>query len=520
MTKPSHEILPIVYKWFNDQHNDKLQHLAALLLAEFKCIFVEAIEPLKHLLKSENDQMRYRAQRVFQHPDRDVKKPSKKVSVIGERVVLKLLESKLTNEHTVQVRAYLRLFFFDVLWDCPKSYENILNEINRLRIKNSSAQKILLLDIIKFIDSKTWNKLVKLVKKSNDPSNLEELLISSMGLAFYKQISENDWTIFSKILFEKNINSFKNSFLVSIGNLELVGFCIEQVQFFTETDIKDTINEFMESIITSKKTIRIEEAHKQSFEDISLIYEYNFYCKKGFTEGVLNKLENIPITLKLFENLLVWLIERMKSFNGINDSHFSLYITNISVTLVAGLAQKEDYIYRKLTNSPDFNKLEFTKLLEKILNNHRYFDTRTYCFILLGLLDQPNPATIISGLNILFDENVVKEYSLKAIPLIHLSANDFTEKLLQSLNNESAVKIYELLKIITNFAMDDKKDAKTKSKILNFLLKESSNLSSKKSINYYYTEVRIPFTTTLEKEFYKSWVKIQGLSGKVDQSLR
>ena len=190
------------------------------------------------------------------------------------------------------------------------------------------------------------------------------------------------------------------------------------------------------------------------------------------------------------------------------------------VKLVAALAQKEDYIYRKLTNSPKFNKLEFTKLLEKILNNHPSFESRGFCFILLALLDQPNPATIISGLNILFDENLVKEYSLKAIPLIHLSANDFTEKLLQSLNNESAVKIYELLKIITNFAMDDKIDAKTKSKSLNFLLKESSNLSSKKSINYYYTEVRIPFTTTLEKEFYKSWVKIQGLSGKVDQSLR
>ena len=32
-------------------------------------------------------------------------------------------------------------------------------------------------------------------------------------------------------------------------------------------------------------------------------------------------------------------------------------------------------------------------------------------------------------------------------------------------------------------------------------------------------DVKIPFTTTLENELYKAWIKIQGLSGKTQYSI-
>ena len=275
----------------------------------------------------------------------------------------------------------------------------------------------------------------------------------------------------------------------------------------------------MDTYIDKQVTIHFEDVLKLPYDSVSRIYECNFGVDSREThEQVMKKLDHIPISFTLFENLLTWLIERMRSFNGFNDSHFSLVITDSVISLVAGLAQKEDSIYKKLTNLPNFNKLEFTKLIEKLLNNHPYFTSRGACFILLAASHQPNLTAIINALNILLDENLVETYCLKAIPHIHSSANDFTEKLLKSLSSESAVKIYELLKIITNFAMDNKIDAKTKSKILHFLMKESASLSAKKSINYYYTEVRIPFTTTLEKEYYKAWIKIQGLSGKAAHS--
>ncbi|CAF4034825.1 unnamed protein product [Rotaria sp. Silwood2] len=119
-------------------------------------------------------------------------------------------------------------------------------------------------------------------------------------------------------------------------------------------------------------------------------------------------------------------------------------------------------------------------------------------------------------MNTLFDEDLVREYSVIGIRLIHLSSNEFIDDLLKSLNNENAIKAYEILKILTQYALDEKIDAHTKSKIMNYLAKEIGEFKSKKPTNYYYTDIKIPFTitTTLENELYKAWIKIQGLSGK------
>jgi hypothetical protein len=208
----------------------------------------------------------------------------------------------------------------------------------------------------------------------------------------------------------------------------------------------------------------------------------------------------------------------MTGFKGFDDTSFSLFMSENLLSLVSACVQKEDYLYRKITNAPNFDKTQMIKLLEKMLHNHPYFPARGNAFILLAAMDQSNHKVIINAMNTLFDENLVKEYSVIGIPLIHLSPNEFIDDLLKSLKNESAIKAYEILKIMTQFALDEKLDANSKSKIIDYLAKEIGELKSKKPINYYYTDVKIPFTTTLENELYKTWIKIQGLSGKTQYS--
>ncbi|CAF1397404.1 unnamed protein product [Didymodactylos carnosus] len=119
-------------------------------------------------------------------------------------------------------------------------------------------------------------------------------------------------------------------------------------------------------------------------------------------------------------------------------------------------------------------------------------------------MDNSDHKVIINAMNALFDENVVKEYSAIGIPLTHLSPNEFINDLLKSLKNESAIKAYEILKILTQYALNEKIDANTKSKIINYLAKEIDELKSKKPISYYYTDIKIRFTTTLKNELYKA----------------
>ncbi|CAF4379924.1 unnamed protein product [Rotaria sordida] len=120
-------------------------------------------------------------------------------------------------------------------------------------------------------------------------------------------------------------------------------------------------------------------------------------------------------------------------------------------------------------------------------------------------MDQSDHKVIINAMNTLLDENVVKEYSVIGIPLIHLLPNAFIDDLLESLKNESAIKAYEILKIFIELALNEKIDADSKTKIIKYLVNEIGQLKSKKPINYYYTEIKIPFTTTLENELYKAF---------------
>ncbi|CAF3075074.1 unnamed protein product [Rotaria sp. Silwood2] len=141
------------------------------------------------------------------------------------------------------------------------------------------------------------------------------------------------------------------------------------------------------------------------------------------------------------------------------------------------------------------------KNIEKMLHYHPFFAARGNAFIILAAIDHCDHKVIINTMNTLLDENVVKEYSVIGFSLIHLSSNELIDDLLESLQNE-------------------KIDTKGKSKIINYLAKEITQLKSKKPVNYYYTDIKIPFTTTLKDELYKAWIKIQGLSGKTQYSIK
>ena len=99
---------------------------------------------------------------------------------------------------------------------------------------------------------------------------------------------------------------------------------------------------------------------------------------------------------------------------------------------------------------------------------------------------------------------------MNGISLIHLSPNLLLADL-SSLTSESAVKTYEVLKIFTQFILNEAIDANGKSKIINYLADAIGQMKSKKPISYYYTDIKLPFTTTVENELYKAWIKIQGL---------
>ncbi|CAF5091107.1 unnamed protein product [Rotaria sp. Silwood1] len=164
------------------------------------------------------------------------------------------------------------------------------------------------------------------------------------------------------------------------------------------------------------------------------------------------------------ENLIQWLIQIMISFNGVDDTIFALILSETLLSLISACVQKEDYLYRKITNSSNFNKAQMIKLLERMLNYHPYFPARGNAFILLSAIDNFDHKIIINIMNTFFDENIVKEYSVIGIHLIHLSPNELIDDLMKYLKSESAIKIYETLKILTEFALNEKIDTHTKSK--------------------------------------------------------
>jgi hypothetical protein len=512
LVKPSNEVFPILYKWFDSEKPD-VKNLAALLLAESKWVFSESVEPLIKLMEGENDLLNYRSQNIFQHPERDPKDPERRLSVIGEKTVAKIILSMNTNIHYPNS---LRIFFFNFYCDCPNTFENLYTIINQMKITYSNLE-IKYIRFFQFYNSKTMDKMKELLEKSNDIVFKEDSFISALRIV--EHIEDDDFICISNII-KKDINEFKEQFYMKTDMLDIIEFIIEQILSFSDNkdNINSELNEFIDKKIKLEKTIQLKDILGYDLASLENFNKNNFTVPSKADDllfSISYILDEIVITVKLFETVLFLLIEKMGSFIAINN-FYSFYLNNLIVSillLTVGLAQKDDFIYRKVTNSSNFNKTKFTELLVKIINTHPFFDARGGSFILLAALDDLDVQIITDALNIFFDDICAKEYLMIGLKMIRLSLNDLTDKTLNNFKTESAVKSYQLLKILTLYAMNDKIDADSKSKILNFIIKEYNKFDSKKPVNFYYTDAKIPFTTTLEKEFYKSWLKIQGLSG-------
>ena len=513
--KPAHEVLPVVHRWFIDFVNKPIGRLAALLLVEARHLFEPAIDAMINLLEGDNDQMRYRAQRIFQHPQRDVNEPSKRISVLGERALIKILDNMHSKVYSLRVQTYLGTFFFDLLWDDPQIFHNLyLHFLQLVNTDLSNSRGIQFFNRIIFINSNTWIALMESVQLSLAyPLHVEALLQSVMRLTNHEQITQENWREFATVLSNVDTTQFRNRLYFSRTDVDTIQFIVDEI--WPLTDVCDeTYFEILESKLISTLTVTVEDLAAANYTQIDHYKKCNFDASRNLNEAILNILSNIPLDNIILNNLLKLLVHKMSTFNGYGDTWYSLILSDCLLSLMAACVQKDDYLYRKLTNSAHFDKLQLITLLEKMVHHHRFSLSRGSAFILLAALDQIDHHVIISAMNTLLDENYVKEYAMIGLPLIHLSPNELLDDLLSTLNSESAVKAYEILKIFTQFALDETIDTNGKSKIINYLANEIGQLKSKKPISYYYTDVKIPFTTTLENELYKAWIKIQGLSGK------
>ena len=518
--KPPNEVLPVVQRWFTDCENRPIRSLAALLLTESKHVFESAIDIVIDLLQSATDQLRYRAQRVFQHPERDVKEPSKRISVIGERTLIKILKKTQVKDYPPRVRVYLSTFFFDVLWDDPQVFQNLYETITRSTTMDcQDHMNMWFFNKMRFINSETWNIVITLVQSTTIHQwHVEELVQSTITLVHQNQITEDCWTEFARVLSTLDTSQFRSRLYFTRSDVELIQFMVDEISTLIDAD-DETYFELLESKLIRTSTIPVEDLCRRTYAEIADIQRHNFHVSIQLNDVVLNILNTIHISNIMLENLIKWLMHKMTSFKYFENTWYSLMLIDDLLSLVAACVQKDDYLYRKITNAPHFDKLRMCQLLEKMVHYHSFFPARGSAFIILAALDDTDHQIIVSALNTLFDENLVKEYAMIGIPLIHLSPNELLDDLLQSIKSESAVKTYEILKILTQFVLNETIDADGKSKIINYLANEIEQLKSKKPVNYYYTDIKIPYTTTLENELYKAWIKIQGLSGKKQYAL-
>ncbi|CAF4673898.1 unnamed protein product [Rotaria sp. Silwood2] len=307
--------------------------------------------------------MRYRAQRLFQHPERDVQEPSKRLSVLGEKTIMKILEHLLVKEHVPRVRTYLSTFFYDLLWDDPIVFHNLYENMNRLQERNSvHEQRINFLDRIYFVSQDTWSTIKQTLESSLHLSYIEKLLHSAMHLIRRSQITEDEWIEFTRLLATIDTSQFQQCVYFSHRDMELIQLILDEVSA-SATIIDETYFENLELILITETTARVEDLSRQNYDQIQNIDRCNFTVSNDVNKAILNLLNNFSINIVLMENLIQWLILKMISLNVVNNTIFELILSEILLSLVSACVQKEDYLYRKITSSPNFNNIHVLMLL-------------------------------------------------------------------------------------------------------------------------------------------------------------
>ncbi|CAF1683194.1 unnamed protein product, partial [Adineta ricciae] len=230
LIKPSNEVLPIVHRWFRSSTNQAVRNFAAILLVEARHVFESAIDTIVKLLENDNDQIRYRAQRIFQHPERDPKEPNKRISVIGARTLMQILTHLSKKTYMPRVSVYLRTFFYDLLWDDPVVYINLLKSITRTQeINSNNLRPIFYLNKMKFINGYTWNAVMNSLQSTFYPCYFEEIFQSTMTLANSNQITENNWNDFVPIISAQDTTQFREQFYITHTDVEISSLILDEI---------------------------------------------------------------------------------------------------------------------------------------------------------------------------------------------------------------------------------------------------------------------------------------------------
>ncbi|CAF3853786.1 unnamed protein product [Rotaria sp. Silwood1] len=270
--KPFNEVLPIVQKWFTQYNNHQIKNLAALLLTEAKYIFEPTIDTIINLLTNDNDQMRYRAQIIFQHPARDVEVPSKRISLLGEKTMIKILEHAFIKDYLSRIRVFLLTFFFDLLWDDSIVFYKLFQYMNQLAERNSTnTRTIHFLNRLYFINNFTWKSIIEIIIQTLNPLYIEKLLHSVMHLAKHSQISADNWIEFAKLLAITDKSQFKEKLYFLNTDIERIEFILNEVSTSTNM-IEKTYFENLESILVQRTTIKVENLSRQTYDEIIYVY--------------------------------------------------------------------------------------------------------------------------------------------------------------------------------------------------------------------------------------------------------
>ncbi|CAF1609248.1 unnamed protein product [Rotaria magnacalcarata] len=127
----------------------------------------------------------------------------------------------------------------------------------------------------------------------------------------------------------------------------------------------ETYFEMFESKLINESCVKDEQLSLSTYDNIKQIGSCNLYVSADMNHVALNRINNISINLTLMESLIKWLFKNLKSYKSLDDTWFSMAMCDCLLSLTSACVQKEDYLYRKITNSPNFNKVQMITVLEK-----------------------------------------------------------------------------------------------------------------------------------------------------------
>lgn len=508
LIRPANEVLPVVFKWFTTGMG-RLKETAALLLTESKFVFKTGLNDIIGLLDSHHDQLRYRAIRVIQNPERDPKAPEKRISVIGKETAHAILKKKSLNHSKSRAKQPLSYFLFDLLWDEPSMIDLLLESPEHTSKFNG----------IFFIDDITWKRILQLLEEGSfSEVELRELTRSVFQiLRKTNLVEEGQWKNFTRILTSRESAWLSTELYFTVSSIDLMRHILHASTTAALDLKKEVLPETVEAGIIKDTTVNIMQMLTWDKGLLTSVLGFNFTVPTDYQQEIGKLLEEVLIDESTFSILLEWLYYRLKNSLA-EDKAYLLMLTEVLICLLGGLATRDDYRYRKITGQWGQDKVKaYQDYLINVIEFHPYFPARGAAFVLLATLDKPGHTIIIRALDILLDEYLVNAFAVGSIPSIHLNSTAYVDDLLKLLNDESAVKVYSALKILTQYVQTNENlDLTVKSKISQALLAGVEKLESRKQATYYYTDVKIPPTITLEEAFYNAWIKIQGLSGKIN----